>query len=169
MHNDRDRTQYDGSQGQGRFRGFTAGQEGWLTDGEYGITGVSPERIFEFPQQERRRKTVIKRRKIPADSNRRVLGPWGPAGVSHPSNPTEAVNNGRIAYINNPPGFDRAKLLRDKALEYCRSQGYTRARNVTQSSQHFVDSPNLAAGPPYQFRTRLGILWTATCEKKVRR
>ena len=57
-HNDRDRTQYDGSQGQGRFRGFTAGQEGWLTDGEHGITGVSPERIFEFPQQERvRRRT----------------------------------------------------------------------------------------------------------------
>ena len=54
-HNDRDRTQYDGSQGQGRFRGFTAGQEGWLTDGEHGITGVSPERIFEFPQQERGR------------------------------------------------------------------------------------------------------------------
>ena len=56
MHNDRDRTQYDGSQGQGRFRGFTAGQEGWLTDGEHGITGVSPERIFEFPQEERRRR-----------------------------------------------------------------------------------------------------------------
>ena len=61
-HNDRDRTQYDGSQGQGRFRGFTAGQEGWLTDGEHGITGVSPERIFEFPEQERgrRRTRVIK-------------------------------------------------------------------------------------------------------------
>ena len=62
MHNDRDRTQYDGSQGQGRFRGFTAGQEGWLTDGEHGITGVSPERIFEFPEvkkKRRRYKTVV--------------------------------------------------------------------------------------------------------------
>ena len=58
-HNDRDRTQYDGSQGQGRFRGFTAGQEGWLTDGEAGITGVSPERIFEFPQEERRRRRWV--------------------------------------------------------------------------------------------------------------
>ena len=61
-HNDRDRTQYDGSQGQGRFRGFTAGQEGWLTDGEHGITGVSPERIFEFPEvkkKRRRYKTVV--------------------------------------------------------------------------------------------------------------
>ena len=65
-HNDRDRTQYDGSQGQGRFRGFTAGQEGWLTDGEAGITGVSPERIFEFPEQERRRrwKTVTLRKEV---------------------------------------------------------------------------------------------------------
>ena len=72
-HNDRDRTQYDGSQGQGRFRGFTAGQEGWLTDGEHGITGVSPERIFEFPQEERRRrkKTITLRKKVssePADT-----------------------------------------------------------------------------------------------------
>ena len=73
MHNDRDRTQYDGSQGQGRFRGFTAGQEGWLTDGEHGITGVSPERIFEFPEQERgRRKIRILRKQVssgPADGN----------------------------------------------------------------------------------------------------
>ena len=69
-HNDRDRTQYDGSQGQGRFRGFTAGQEGWLTDGEHGITGVSPERIFEFPQQERRRrwKTITLRKKVSSQS-----------------------------------------------------------------------------------------------------
>ena len=67
-HNDRDRTQYDGSQGQGRFRGFTAGQEGWLTDGEAGITGVSPERIFEFPEQERgRRKTKILRKKVSSE------------------------------------------------------------------------------------------------------
>ena len=68
-HNDRDRTQYDGSQGQGRFRGFTAGQEGWLTDGEHGITGVSPERIFEFPQEERRRrkKTIILRKEVTSD------------------------------------------------------------------------------------------------------
>ena len=69
-HNDRDRTQYDGSQGQGRFRGFTAGQEGWLTDGEHGITGVSPERIFEFPEQKRRRgwKTVTLRKKVASQS-----------------------------------------------------------------------------------------------------
>ena len=68
-HNDRDRTQYDGSQGQGRFRGFTAGQEGWLTDGEHGITGVSPERIFEFPQEERRRRRrwVTKEVKVTSD------------------------------------------------------------------------------------------------------
>ena len=72
-HNDRDRTQYDGSQGQGRFRGFTAGQEGWLTDGEAGITGVSPERIFEFPEQERgRRRTRI----IRADVGRGPAETW---------------------------------------------------------------------------------------------
>ena len=81
-HNDRDRTQYDGSQGQGRFRGFTAGQEGWLTDGEHGITGVSPERIFEFPEQKRRRrwKTVTQRLKL---DNERLNHPfWSSSGWS---------------------------------------------------------------------------------------
>ena len=45
--NERDDTVYFGERGQ--FRGFIAAQEGWLTDGESGITGVSIDRIFEFP------------------------------------------------------------------------------------------------------------------------
>ena len=84
-HNDRDRTQYDGSQGQGRFRGFTAGQEGWLTDGEAGITGVSPERIFEFPEQERRRRWKTIRVKVssgPATSGCPDRGGYGGPGTA---------------------------------------------------------------------------------------
>ena len=56
--NERDDTVYQGE--QGRFRGFIAAQEGWLTDGESGITGMSIDRIFEFPREEkkRRRRTV---------------------------------------------------------------------------------------------------------------
>ena len=38
-----------------------AAQEGWLTEGESGVTGVSIDRIFEFPKEERRRTKRVKR------------------------------------------------------------------------------------------------------------
>ena len=50
--NERDDTVYHGE--RGRFRGFIAAQEGWLTDGESGITGQSIATIFEFPRPPRR-------------------------------------------------------------------------------------------------------------------
>ena len=50
--NERDDTVYFGERGQ--FRGFIAAQEGWLTEGESGVTGVSIDRIFEFPREKRR-------------------------------------------------------------------------------------------------------------------
>ena len=52
--NERDDTVYWGDHGS--FRGFTAPQEGWLTDGESGVTGISMDRVFEFPREERRRR-----------------------------------------------------------------------------------------------------------------
>ena len=60
--NERDDTVYFGERGQ--FRGFIAAQEGWLTDGESGVTGVSIDRIFEFPREERRRTKRVKRFKV---------------------------------------------------------------------------------------------------------
>ena len=157
-HNDRDRTQYDGSQGQGRFRGFTAGQEGWLTDGEHGITGVSPERIFEFPQEERRRrrwKTVTERLKL---DNERLSHPvWGATGYQ--SNTQPAL--GSTEYYkpdtgSNPPlhsaiRYARRSFCRDRTSygwssaacnnpggidwaglvpAQCEARGYPRARNI---------------------------------------
>ena len=58
--NERDDTVYFGERGQ--FRGFIAAQEGYLTDGESGVTGVSIDRIFEFPREpkKRRRKKPLK-------------------------------------------------------------------------------------------------------------
>ena len=50
--NERDDTVYFGERGS--FRGFIAAQEGWLTEGESGITGQSEATIFEFPKEERR-------------------------------------------------------------------------------------------------------------------
>ena len=52
--NERDDTVYQGE--QGRFRGFIAAQEGWLTEGESGVTGQSIDRIFEFPREEKKRR-----------------------------------------------------------------------------------------------------------------
>jgi len=60
--NERDDTIYSGE--RGIFRGFIAAQEGWLTEGESGVTGVSIDRIFEFPREERRRTKRIKRFKV---------------------------------------------------------------------------------------------------------
>ncbi len=45
--NERDDTVYFGERGQ--FRGFIAAQEGYLTDGESGVTGVSIDRILSSP------------------------------------------------------------------------------------------------------------------------
>ncbi len=56
--NERDDTVYFGE--QGNFRGFLAAQEGYLTDGESGVTGVSRDLIFEFPREERRGKKTIR-------------------------------------------------------------------------------------------------------------
>ena len=50
--NERDDTVYWGERGS--FRGFIAAQEGWLTEGESGITGQSIAVIFEFPKEPRR-------------------------------------------------------------------------------------------------------------------
>ena len=54
--NERDDTVYWGERGS--FRGFIAAQEGWLTEGESGITGQSIATIFEFPRETRRTKRV---------------------------------------------------------------------------------------------------------------
>ena len=68
--NERDDTVYFGERGQ--FRGFIAAQEGWLTEGESGITGQSIAVIFEFPKEERRRVKRTKRISIGNKSDRAV-------------------------------------------------------------------------------------------------
>ena len=47
--NQRDDTVYWGE--NGNFFGFTACQEGWLTEGESGLTGCGIHSIFEFPRE----------------------------------------------------------------------------------------------------------------------
>ena len=63
--NERDDTVYFGERGQ--FRGFIAAQEGWLTEGESGITGQSEATIFEFPKEPPRRARRVKRFAVGTD------------------------------------------------------------------------------------------------------
>ena len=65
--NERDDTVYWGERGS--FRGFIAAQEGWLTEGESGITGQSIAVIFEFPKEERRIRRT-KRFTVGSDNDR---------------------------------------------------------------------------------------------------
>ena len=179
-HNDRDRTQYDGSQGQGRFRGFTAGQEGWLTDGEHGITGVSPERIFEFPQEERRRRWTWKRRSL-SDAFQYGMPADLPAGTAASAEST-ARGNAVVAFVGyigvggagrawyNDIGANLQDHIVADARAKCRARGYSIARSIEDSGhQPNYYSKDLDDGPNFQFKTSIENTYTATCLKRVRR
>ena len=174
--NERDDTVYFGERGQ--FRGFIAAQEGWLTDGESGVTGVSIDRIFEFPREERRRKKTV-RRKIPADPSRLAASPPGDSLNSlNTADRAFAEQAARNVFDGNRPAFDWEQRGQIAALAYCRSRGYSRARNVATIpfdhssfnsemwgyTEDLDDRPNYWTFAAYQTRQ-----WTATCEKKVRR
>ena len=176
--NERDDTIYSGE--RGIFRGFIAAQEGWLTDGESGITGVSIDRIFEFPREKKKRrryKTVIIEVEIPADPSRLLYTDFGQAsGQLQPETSAKYDARGRFA---NPVGggtavsYNWQTLAEAAALAYCQEQGYIRVTGVSPSpeaSEGWDYGPNTAVTPGYyQFQARKTNTWTATCEKKVRR
>ena len=150
--NERDDTVYYGE--RGRFRGFIAAQEGWLTEGESGITGQSIASIFEFPKEER------KRRRVKYDYLRDLLeddaeiwmyglpGPWFQDPVE-----SDASDAARAAYPADPPAAEilprvrsvdpltiQRNAMTDKHYDLngtyegvdalCRHLGYERAVNV---------------------------------------
>ena len=184
-HNDRDRTQYDGSQGQGRFRGFTAGQEGWLTDGEHGITGVSPERIFEFPEVKKKRRKnkkkpvryvqVIETLALAADASRTVrhngryptnAGPW--------SDPGGRVSGQRSAKRDNysaPSTAGWNAKAQEAAGPACVDAGYERAHDdaATVVASEAEGYDRRAVWPGYRWRYWQTRQYTVTCEKTVYR
>ena len=173
--NERDDTVYFGERGQ--FRGFIAAQEGWLTDGESGVTGVSIDRIFEFPKEERRRKKTV-RRKIPADPSRAVRSPDGPTDNVILATRADAERHFRTLFLNNPPAVAWESLAQTAARTHCRSLGYPRAVNpATVPFTHTAADPqgwgytadrNQSVNG-YQMEAYQTREWTATCEKKVRR
>ncbi len=152
--NERDDTVYFGQ--SGNFRGFLAAQEGYLTDGESGVTGVSRDLIFEFPREERRRRRTITKRLFlepSADFDQMVWSLWGArtAKTAVGSRILEAQH--RFTGVGFNPYFDETipndryggphsrlnnwdTLLREKGNERCRALGYQRGVNPEMS---FVD------------------------------
>ena len=192
--NERDDTVYFGE--SGNFRGFLAAQEGYLTDGESGVTGVSRELIFEFPREERRGwKTVIKRLKLAASPDRLArsrdgsqstsytyTGAYGGGGAG-----TGALGQGYRFFCNSGgPGFvtgthqnygharycqgvNWEPLVQAAAERDCAALGYPRARNSATSGNWEFQYRD-ADGRATHFAM---IFWqvrqyTATCEKKIR-
>ena len=181
--NERDDTVYV-SRITGVFRGFTAMQEGWLTEGESGITGYPPSRIFEFPPdprtEEERRRTIRIYERLPIQSKPTAprppaTGPTGDAiGVSRqfftasPQYPTfESFAQGQARLA--APGIDWPELARATALDYCQNRGYDRATRVrtdpaTEQWIYTADTnpaPDEIAWAAYQTRE-----WSGACENR---
>ena len=152
--NERDDTVYFGQ--QGNFRGFLAAQEGYLTEGESGVTGVSRDRIFEFPEEERRRRTIIKRRHLApsADPEQLVWSEWGARTDQQSSGVRRLQAQYRFTTAPNNPYFDTSipdarygahsrlsnwpTLLREQGNARCRALGYQRGVNPEMSFVHPV-------------------------------
>ena len=147
--NERDDTVYFGERGQ--FRGFIAAQEGWLTEGESGITGQSIAHIFEFPKEERKRRRKRKqylRDQLEDTDNIYMWSNPGPA-AQHALQGT-SQSQARQAWIDAAP--TAAAILRYARQEgelvigvaghpnignypggvdaFCRQVGYQRSVNV---------------------------------------
>ncbi len=176
--NERDDTVYFGE--SGNFRGFLAAQEGYLTDGESGVTGVSRELIFEFPREERRRRWKWKKFSLsttyqfgqPSDL------PAGAVSSTENSAKADAVavfvpyfsagGTGEAWY--NDIVANRQDYIAADARAQCRARGYSKARDIMDSGNNrFYYSEDLDDGPDFQFKASYESPYTATCLKRVRR
>ncbi len=180
--NERDDTVYFGE--QGNFRGFLAAQEGYLTDGESGVTGVSRELIFEFPEEPRRgKKTVIKRLKLAASPDRQARTRIGSSsGVQ--AHLHQARNGARAAFNLNagwtwPEGrvpneaSDWLIYTREAAERDCAARGYPKVlefESIVPGSPVFgyIDQYHEPPQDAYSSRAWQIRQYTATCQKKVR-
>ena len=176
--NERDDTVYFGQ--SGNFRGFLAAQEGYLTDGESGVTGVSRELIFEFPREERRRRYTWKNRPLSsalqygfhadmtagaADSDEATA-----KGLADDEYRTWVNTPGSTgeAWLNYWADNTRSSVAAD-ALAKCREMGYPKVRNIEMGGGRFYYGDNQASGGQFQFVASVERPYTATCRKRVRR
>ena len=176
--NERDDTIYYGE--RGIFRGFIAAQEGWLTEGESGVTGVSIDRIFEFPREKKKRRryktVVIEEMAVPTFPQRLIYTPYGPLGDPH-TQVVNALTNARSEFDTRPPaGWAPAAaaaswqaLAKTAATAHCAAAGYNRAVRVTSSNEDWTYSGNQGNGPNLRYQARKSRQWAATCQKTKRR
>ena len=157
--NERDDTIYSGE--RGIFRGFIAAQEGWLTDGESGVTGVSIDRIFEFPREERRRTKRVKRLDIATDPVQfpintytscgqilgLICGPEGGQSTAHATS-GQAINQARTL------------LIADTHQVHWQTQAREIVTNPGQSNEQ---------RRPDGFQSPLAAEWTAMAEAAAKR
>ena len=108
--NERDDTVYFGQ--SGNFRGFLSAQEGYLTDGESGVTGVSRDLIFEFPREPKKRRRykyiIVTESSDPIPHDTRSCYPYQSAQYpNHPGGYAYAADCRRVLsewgdYTTNP-------------------------------------------------------------------
>ncbi len=170
--NERDDTVYFGQ--SGNFRGFLAAQEGYLTDGESGVTGVSRDLIFEFPREERRRRYTWKNKPLSA-----VLQYGINSGAADPDEATAKSNaesayqnwitntNSGQAWFNDWADNLQSRIAAD-ARAKCRELGYSQVRNIELDDGRFYHY-SLEPATGFQFIASIERPYTATCRKRVRR
>ena len=169
--NERDDTVYWGERGS--FRGFIAAQEGWLTEGESGITGQSIATIFEFPREKKKRRryktVVVEELEVVADSGRLARGPFVGFGISSNSQ-TQARSFAETAYNQSNTTVAWPALALDAAIAHCRPLGYNRFRAATVAATENWYYNDTLTGPTH-YRSSAGKTrqWTATCQKTERR
>ena len=171
--NERDDTVYWGERGS--FRGFIAAQEGWLTEGESGITGQSIATIFEFPR-EQRRGWKNKRITVPPSLERKVRTDLGQAGGSR--NDKGVAEQYARTRFSSPIGSGTAVPTPWLTLSEPAAQAACRARGAKFVG--VTPSPDNSGGWEYgrdldnplnwwQYQARKTNTWTAVCKKRVRR
>ena len=156
--NERDDTVYFGN--AGNFRGFLAAQEGYLTDGASGVTGVSRELIFEFPQEAPRGKKTVRRSvSLPPFSR------TGPEGTGNTMPIAQA--NAREQFMD---GFELTENHRTEIQQECRSRNYPKTKNI-RAEQHgdWGYTDNAYSGSTFRTKAVRDLRITATCVKRVRR
>ena len=182
--NERDDTIYQGE--RGRFRGFTAAQEGYLTEGKSGITGYGADFIFEFPRPKPQRRRV---KYVPVgDVSGRMLSCGPRISLANCGDGKVELASGSIANIRAGlaqfnrevhPRLDWMAMVREYARPTCRrmhSTPYVRRIMIdTAIDSEGVDTTlfaptgdyfHLETGTPnYVYQERN---WTATCVKKVK-
>ena len=182
--NERDNTIYQGE--RGRFRGFTAAQEGYLTEGKSGITGYGADFIFEFPRPKPQRRRV---KYVPVGEVSRTVTSCGT-----PLSVTPCDNDGKVAIPSGGstqqnvqaalqtfnrevhPRLDWPALARSIARLRCRSMHSTSHVRRVSITTDVVPATASGTGVPTDSRFQLeGTThayqersFTATCVKKVK-